>query len=120
PPFREADAALLNRFNIKPGEYYLIVGRLIPDNNADLIIRGFLNAGSEKKLIVVGDVPYRDQYAENLKKLANERLFFVGYVTDSLELMALYQYSFAYIHGHQYGGTNPAMLKAMSNKCAIL
>lgn len=120
PPFQEAETALLNRFNVKPGEYYLIVGRLIPDNNADLIIRGFLSAGSGKKLVVVGDVPYQDQYAENLKKLANERLLFVGYVTDSNELMSLYQHSFAYIHGHQYGGTNPAMLKAMSNKCAIL
>jgi glycosyltransferase involved in cell wall biosynthesis len=34
--------------------------------------------------------------------------------------MSLYQNCFSYIHGHKYGGTNPAMLKAMSNNCAIL
>jgi glycosyltransferase involved in cell wall biosynthesis len=34
--------------------------------------------------------------------------------------MALYQNCFTYIHGHKFGGTNPAMLKAMSNNCAIL
>ena len=120
PPFKVAGIINLRRFNLKPREYYLIVGRLIPDNNADLIIKAFLATGSGKKLVVVGDVPYRDKYAEDLKKLANDKLQFVGYVKDSDELMTLYQNSFTYIHGHEYGGTNPAMLKAMSNNCAIL
>ena len=56
----------------------------------------------------------------NLKKLAGDRVRFIGYVRDSEELMALYQNCFTYIHGHKFGGTNPAMLKAMSNNCAIL
>ena len=34
--------------------------------------------------------------------------------------MALYQHCYVYLHGHEFGGTNPAMLKAMSNHCAIL
>lgn len=70
--------------------------------------------------MIVGDVPYKDAYAENLKKLAGDKVRFLGYVRDSEELMALYQNCFAYIHGHKFGGTNPAMLKAMSNNCAIL
>jgi len=119
PPFKPAEASALARFNLNKEEYYLIVGRLIPDNNADLIIRGFLSSTSTKKLVVVGDVPYADTYAESLKKLQNENLIFLGYITDQQELAALYQNSFAYIHGHKYGGTNPAMLKAMSNNCAI-
>jgi glycosyltransferase involved in cell wall biosynthesis len=120
PPFKKADPSLLNRFNIIPDEYYLIVGRLIPDNNADLIIKAYLNSSSVKKLVVVGDVPYRDKYADDLKKLAAEKVHFIGYVRDNDELMSLYQNCFSYIHGHKFGGTNPAMLKAMSNNCAIL
>lgn len=120
PPFKKVDPSLLNRFGIIPDDYYLIVGRLIPDNNADLIIKAYLESSSEKKLVVVGDVPYRDKYAEDLKKLAGEKVYFIGYVRDSDELMSLYQNCFSYIHGHKYGGTNPAMLKAMSNNCAIL
>ncbi len=100
--------------------YYLIVGRLIPDNNADLIIKAFLKSNSTKKLIIVGDVPYKDDYAENLKKLQNDRLIFVGYIKNQQQLMSLYQHCFVYLHGHKYGGTNPAMLKAMSHHCAIL
>lgn len=116
PDFKQSTAEI----PYAPESYFLIVGRLIPDNNADLIIRGFLQSDSSKKLVVVGDVPYRDAYAENLKGLQNERLIFLGYVKDQSRLMALYQQCFAYIHGHKFGGTNPAMLKAMSNHCAIL
>jgi len=110
----------IDRWNLKNREYYLIVGRLIPDNNADLIIQGFLDSKSKKKLVIVGDVMYKDNYADKLKALQQENLIFTGYVTDSKELMALYQNCFSYIHGHKFGGTNPAMLKAMANDCAIL
>lgn len=120
PVFQKADISHLKRFDLDPGDYYLIVGRLIPDNNADLIIKAYSEAGSGKKLVVVGDVPYKDKYAEDLKKFDSDHVRFVGYVRDNDELMALYQHCFAYIHGHKYGGTNPAMLKAMSNNCAIL
>lgn len=120
PAFEEKDQQLIQAFDLHPGEYYLIVGRLIPDNNAELLIKGFLKSNSTKKLIVVGDVPYSDPYASNLKKLQNDRLIFLGYVRDQNILMALYQHAFVYLHGHKFGGTNPAMLKAMSNRCAIL
>ncbi|MFC4213102.1 DUF1972 domain-containing protein [Pedobacter lithocola] len=120
PKFVAAQPHLIERLQLKPNDYYLIVGRLIPDNNADLIIKGFLKSKSNKKLVVVGDVPYSDRYATGLKELQNDRLIFPGYVKDQEELMAIYQNAFAYIHGHKFGGTNPAMLKAMSNNCAIL
>lgn len=120
PAFKESNKVLIENFNLKREEYYLIVGRLIPDNNAELLIKGFLKSNSTKKLIVVGDVPYADSYASNLKKLQNERLIFLGYVKNQEDLMALYQNAFVYLHGHKFGGTNPAMLKAMSNRCAIL
>lgn len=120
PPFKATEPHWIERLKLNPEEYYLIVGRLIPDNKADLIIEGFLKSKSKKKLVVVGDVPYSDTYASALKAMQNERLIFPGYVKNQEELMALYQYAFAYIHGHKYGGTNPAMLKAMANNCAIL
>ena len=107
-------------WGLQSGDYYLIVGRLIPDNNADLIIDGFLAANSSKKLVVVGDVPYQDEWAEKLKSISHPNLLFLGYVTHAAELMALYQHCFVYLHGHEFGGTNPTMLKAMASQCAIL
>ena len=111
---------LINAFNLNPREYYLIVGRLIPDNNADLIVEGFIRSGSTKKLVIVGDVPYKDDYADSIKSKANSNIIFLGYITNSEILAELYHNCFAYLHGHEFGGTNPTMLKAMACNCAIL
>ena len=111
---------LINAWGIKQREYYLVIGRLIPDNNADLIIKGFLNSSSNKKLVIVGDVPYKDTYASNLKRKKDKKLVFTGYVKDRDLLAELYHNCYVYIHGHEFGGTNPTMIKAMAYGCAIL
>ena len=102
--------------------YFLIVGRLIPDNNSDLILEAFINSNSDKKLVIVGDVPYEDEYANKVKALASkdERVIMTGYVTDQEILQALYQNCYYYFHGHEFGGTNPTILKALAYNCPIL
>ncbi len=111
---------LISKWDIKKKEFYLVVGRLIPDNNADLIINGFLKSNSKKKLVIVGDVHYKDSYASNLKKINDKRLIFTGYIEDQNILAELYHNSYVYVHGHEFGGTNPTMIKAMAYGCAIL
>jgi glycosyltransferase involved in cell wall biosynthesis len=111
---------LINKWNLKQREYYLVIGRLIPDNNADLIIKGFLKSSSNKKLVIVGDVPYKDSYASDLKNIVDKRLVFTGYVKDQDILAELYHNCYVYVHGHEFGGTNPTMIKAMAYGCAIL
>ena len=111
---------VLNKFNLKKNEYYLIVGRLIPDNNSKLIIEGFLKSKSIKKLVVVGDVPYNDYYADDVKRKSSKKVLFTGYIRDQLDLSALYANCFGYVHGHQYGGTNPTMINALYLNCQVL
>ena len=111
---------LIKTWGLNILEYYLVVGRLIPDNNADLIINGFLSSKSKKKLVIVGDVTYKDKYANNLKSIDDERLVFTGYVNNQEVLAELYHNCYVYIHGHQYGGTNPTMIKALAYQTAIL
>ena len=115
-----ADPKLLDKWQLRPRQYYLIVGRLVPDNNADLIVREFTASASARKLVVVGDVPYKDRYAGTIRRYAADpRIVFTGYVTDQDELSALYQHCHAYCHGHEFGGTNPALLQALANGCAV-
>ena len=117
---KSKNLGLITNWNIKKREYYLVVGRLIPDNNADLIINGFMKSNSNKKLVIVGDVPYRDSYASQLKNIVDKRLIFTGYIKDQAILAELYHNCYVYVHGHEFGGTNPAMIKAMAYSCAIL
>ena len=114
-----AQESLINKWQIAQQQYYLIVGRMIPDNNSDIIIEGFINSSSTKKLVIVGDVPYQDAYATKIKSYKDNRLVFTGYITNGDELASLYKYCYAYMHGHEFGGTNPTLLKAMANGCAI-
>lgn len=116
------DSSLISKWNLAAGSYYLVVGRLIPDNNCDLILNGFLQSSTSRKLVIVGDVPYEDQYAESIKDLAKSdpRVVMTGYVKSSEELAELYHGAYCYIHGHEYGGTNPTMLKAMAYGSCIL
>jgi glycosyltransferase involved in cell wall biosynthesis len=117
---KSKNSNLITVWDIKKREYYLVIGRLIPDNNADLIIKGFLKSNSKKKLVIVGDVPYKDSYASDLKNIKDERLIFTGYVKDQDILAELYHNCYVYVHGHEFGGTNPTMIKAMAYGCAIL
>lgn len=119
-PANHSNPELLKKWDLKPHDYFLIVGRLVPDNNADLILGGFLQSKTKRKLVIVGDVPFEDEFANKLKNIKDERVLFTGYVKDPEELKTLYNLSYAYFHGHEYGGTNPAMLKALGYGCAIL
>lgn len=110
---------LIRKWLLNIEDYYLIVGRLIPDNNADIIIKGFVQSNSQRKLVVVGDVPYKDEYADTIKAEKDPRVIFTGYITDSTELAELYHNCYVYFHGHEYGGTNPTLLKAMGYGTAI-
>ena len=51
------DEKILEKYTLESKNYYLVVGRLIPDNNSKLIIEGFLKSNSRKKIVIVGDVP---------------------------------------------------------------
>ena len=111
---------ILEKFNLQKKQYYLIVGRLIPDNNSRLIIEGFLKSNSNKLIVIVGDVPYIDDYANDIKLLSSKKIIFTGYINDQVDLTCLYQNCFGYIHGHEYGGTNPTMINALDLNSQIL
>ncbi len=111
---------ILQRLNLVQQEYYLVIGRLIPDNNADIIVQGFIQSNSNKKLLIVGDVSYKDAYADAIKNTNHANIIFAGYVNDANELSDLYHHCYAYIHGHEFGGTNPTLIQALASNCAIL
>ena len=111
---------ILERYNLKNNEFYLVVGRLIPDNNSKLILDGFLNSKTQKKIVIVGDVPYQDTYAKKIQTYKSDKIIFTGYIRSQSELTSLYMNCFGYIHGHEFGGTNPTMINALCLNCEIL
>jgi glycosyltransferase involved in cell wall biosynthesis len=111
---------LVGSYGVTPGEYYLIVSRLIPENTLDVIVEAYVASGSEKPLLVVGSANYEDAFHRRLHALANDHVHFVGHVHDQAVLRELWCNCYAYFHGHSVGGTNPALLNAMGFGACIL
>lgn len=111
---------LIDQFGVRKDEYYLIASRLIPENNADLIVEGFLKSGSRKKLVIAGGANYDSPFHRRLRELATDAVIFTGHVHDQAVIKELHCNCFAYIHGHSVGGTNPSLLKAMGYANCIL
>ncbi len=111
----------LDEFNLKAGEYFLLIARLEPENNIEMAIQGFLKSNIKNKpLIIVGktDTPHGKYLVKIYGEEAN--LKFVGGIYDFDTINSIRYYSFAYFHGHSVGGTNPSLLEAMASNCFIL
>lgn len=106
--------SVLDRFGLDAGGYYLVACRIEPENNVDLIVREFIASGSPKELIVAGGMNYETPFWQQLQALAaGRRVRFIGPVYGPMEIESLHLGAYAYLHGHEVGGTNPALLKAM-------
>jgi glycosyltransferase involved in cell wall biosynthesis len=114
------DPAPLARYGLEPGRYYLVLCRLEPENNIDAIIAAYNKAQPDRDLAVVGGVNYGGEYIARLRATASERVRFLGAIYERDAVDALYRHSFAYLHGHEVGGTNPALLHAMAAGACVL
>ena len=103
----------LQRFSLEPRGYYLVVARLEPENNTELLATEYLASGLQRPLIVVGAARYESASSKRLFALACERVRFVGGIYEPEVLNGLYRSCRAYLHGHEVGGTNPGLLRAM-------
>lgn len=102
---------------IAPKEYYLIVGRFVPENNYEVMIREFMKSKSSRDLVIITNV--NDRFLEELdRKLTfrqDQRIKFVGTVYNQELLMKIREDAYGYFHGHEVGGTNPSLLEALGS-----
>ena len=111
---------LIRQLGLEPREYFLVAGRLVPENCADLVISGFLESGSAKRLVIVGGANYESEFHRRLKEMATDRVIFTGHIHDQSLLKELFFNCYAYVHGHSVGGTNPVLLRAMGYGACVL
>jgi glycosyltransferase involved in cell wall biosynthesis len=107
-------------YGLEPGGYYLVVARVEPENHVRSIIEAYLRSGSQIPLAVVGSQNYDTAYGSAVRELRCARVRMLGGVYADGHLDALYQSCFAYIHGHEVGGTNPSLVRAMGAGSLVL
>ena len=108
------------QYGLEPGQYYLVASRLVPENNADLIVRAFEKLRTSRKLAIAGNANYRSEFVDRLKETKDARITFLGHVGSADHVKELHCNAYGYIHGHSLGGTNPALLKALGYGNCVL
>ena len=105
------------KWQIKEDNYYLIVGRFVPENNYETIIREFMASDTKRDLVIICNHEGNSYFDELRQKTAfdqDERIKFVGTVYNQELLKYIRNHAFAYLHGHEVGGTNPGLLEALA------
>ncbi|MCB9202266.1 MAG: DUF1972 domain-containing protein [Flavobacteriales bacterium] len=119
--FESGDESTLQKYNLKPYDYHLLVARLEPENNVEIAIQGVLKSRNDKKLYIVGGYS-KTEYGRRLysKYRQEDKIQFLGGIYNQEELNSLRYYSDLYFHGHSVGGTNPSLLEAMGSRCLVV
>lgn len=108
----------LNKNNVKVNKYYLVVGRFVPENNYETMIKEFMASNTHKDLVLITNVD-NNKFLNRLKKTTgfekDERIKFAGTVYDRELLKKIRENAFGYLHGHEVGGTNPSLLEALGS-----
>lgn len=107
----------LSNKKLKPGEYYLVVGRFVPENNYETMIREFMKSQSSRDFALITNVNEKllAELEQKLHYKRDSRIKFVGTVYDKELLKKIRENAYGYIHGHEVGGTNPSLLEALGS-----
>ena len=99
--------------------YFLVIARMEPENNIEMVLDGFSASNSDKKMIIIGNPTNQfGAYLQN-KFHNDQRIIFLGALYDKAKLHSLKAFSALYFHGHSAGGTNPSLLEAMASGALI-
>lgn len=103
--------------DLTPKGYYLVVGRFVPENNYETMIREYMRSKTHKVFAIITNVndKFLDELEQKLHYREDPRIQFVGTVYDQELLMKIRQNAYGYFHGHEVGGTNPSLLEALSS-----
>ena len=111
------------KFGLRKDGYYLIVGRFVPENNYETMIREFMKSKTQRDLVIVTNVE-KNKFYEALRERtgfeSDPRVKFVGTVYDAELIKRIREEARGYLHGHEVGGTNPSLLEALASTAVNL
>ena len=103
---------ILDTIGIVEGEYFLFVGRFIPDKGLHLLVEAFSKLKTTKKLVMIGGSPNPGVYESEIKNATDKRIIFPGYVYGD-DTNILMNNAYAYIQPSLIEGLSPVILTVM-------
>lgn len=110
------------QYNLEKDDYFLYLGRLVPEKGIRYLIEAFKKVNTDKKLVIAGGSSDTDTFANELKELAkgDKRIVFTGFVQGQV-LEELYSNAYVYTLPSDLEGMPLSLLEAMSygNCCLV-
>jgi len=115
----EYDHSILNNLNLTKYSYNMLIARIEPENNIEIILDGLIKSKSNQIFLVIGNVDnsFGKYLVEKFK--SHGHIKFIGSIYNLPKLNSLRENSNIYFHGHSVGGTNPSLLEAMASHALI-
>jgi glycosyltransferase involved in cell wall biosynthesis len=117
-PDRSVPAA----FGVEEDGYFVIAGRLNPENNIDAVASAYAASAVPLPLLVLGVANYDSPVQRRLDELAaaDDRIRLLGHVGDRPTFLSLLATAAAYLHAHSVGGMNPSLVEAMGAEALVV
>ena len=117
--FTDPYEPLLEKYNLTRFNYNMLMARMEPENNVEMIIKAHVLSGTGRPLLLIGKTENKfGQYLVNTYG-SKPGINFLGGIYDINIINNLRYFSHLYFHGHSVGGTNPSLLEAMGCNCLI-
>lgn len=115
----EYNDSILRELTVIKNEYNMLIARIEPENNIEVILNGVVNSKSEKDFLVIGNAnnSFGKYLIDRFKN--HNKIKFIGSIYNLPKLNSLRKNSNIYFHGHSVGGTNPSLLEAMASNAFI-
>lgn len=106
------DETILEKLGLIKNEYFLFIGRFIPDKGLHLLVDAFEKIKTEKKLVLIGGSPNPGNYEKKIKSTKDDRIIIPGYIYGD-ESNILIKNAYAYIQPSLIEGLSPMILTVM-------
>ena len=103
---------ILKKLGLQKDDYFLFVGRFIPDKGLQYLIPAFEKLATNKKLVLVGGSPNPSEFEVDLKKTTDPRIRFAGFIYGD-DTVTLMQNAYAYVQPSDIEGLSPVILSVM-------
>ena len=103
-------------------DFFMVVARSEPENQILEICQAFIAASLPYRLIVVGAPIGKNKYWDQVTDLVGNQpnIELAGSIWDRRRLCEMYRSTLGVIHGHTVGGTNPALVDALSHGAPVI